>query len=80
MAAGRDLLEAVIAGYRRHAEPRAQVVDCSLRDIPVLEPRPLDASLDSSRFAAAFDCPFGDPGSVAAAAVDAYFAGARAGC
>ena len=76
----RDLLEAVIAGYRRHAEPRAQVVDCSLRDIPVLEPRPLDASLDSSRFAAAFDCPFGDPGSVAAAAVEAYFAGARAGC
>jgi dTDP-4-dehydrorhamnose reductase len=75
----RDLLDAVIAGYRSHAEPRAQVVDCSLRDIPVLEPRPLDASLDSSRFAVAFDSPFGDPGSVAAAAVEAYFASVRAG-
>jgi dTDP-4-dehydrorhamnose reductase len=70
----RELLDAVIAEYRRHAAPRARVVNCSLRDIPVLEPRPLDASLDSSRFASAFASRFTDPAAVAAAAVRAHFA------
>lgn len=71
----RELLEAVIVEYRRHAEPRAEIVDCSLRDIPVLEARPLDSSLDSSRFAQAFACPIGDPAGVAAARVAEHFAG-----
>jgi len=70
----RDLLDAVLAEYRRHAAPCAQIVNCSLRDIPVLEPRPLDSSLDSSRFAQAFACRFSDPTSVAAAAVRAHLA------
>ena len=70
----RGLLDAVIAEYRRHAEPRAEVVDCSLRDIPVLEARPLDSSLDSSRFAQAFACSFIDPATVAQATVRACFA------
>jgi dTDP-4-dehydrorhamnose reductase len=69
----RDLLEAVVDEYRRHAEPRAQIVNCSLRDIKVLEPRPLDASLDSSRFAQAFASRFGDPAAVAQAAAHAFF-------
>lgn len=67
----RELLDAVLSEYRRHAEPRAEIVDCSLRDIPVLEPRPLDSSLDSSRFAGAFSCSFSDPAAVARSAVQA---------
>jgi dTDP-4-dehydrorhamnose reductase len=67
----RELLEVVIAEYRRHAEPRARIVDCSLRDVPVLEPRPLDSSLDSSRFAQGFGLPLCDPAEVARAAVRA---------
>ena len=70
----RDLLDAVVAEYVRHAVPRAQIVSCSLRDIGVLEPRPLDNSLDSSRFAQAFQCPFSNPKTVATAAVQAFFA------
>jgi dTDP-4-dehydrorhamnose reductase len=69
----RELLEAVVTEYRRHSAPRARIVDCSLRDIKVLEPRPLDASLDSSRFAQKFACSFGDPAAVAQAAVQASF-------
>jgi dTDP-4-dehydrorhamnose reductase len=71
----RDLLDAVLSEYRRHAHPRAQIVNCSLRDIPVLEPRPLDSSLDSSRFAKAFACSFIDPETVAQAATRARFSG-----
>lgn len=69
----RDLLDAVLGEYRRHAMPRAGIVDCSLRDIPVLEERPLDSSLDSSRFARAYACAFRDPGAIAAAVVEAFF-------
>lgn len=71
----RNLLEYVIAEYRRHAEPRAEVVNCSLRDIPVLEARPLDSSLDSSRFAKAFSGAFSDPAAVAAGLVAGHFSG-----
>lgn len=71
----RELLDAVLAEYRRHAEPRAEIVNCSLRDIPVLEPRPLDSSLDSTRFASAFSHPFRDPVEVAHAAVRAALDG-----
>lgn len=44
----RQLLEAVVDEYARHAPVKAEIIDCSLRDIPVLEPRPLDVSMDSS--------------------------------
>ncbi len=71
----RELLDAVAAEYRLHAKPRAEIVDCSLRDIPVLEPRPLDSSLASSRFAQGFACSFGDPAAVAEASVRAHFPG-----
>ena len=69
----RELLDAVITEYRRHAEPRARVIECSLRDIPVLEPRPLDSSLDSSRAARELATAFSDPGWVARSAVKASF-------
>jgi dTDP-4-dehydrorhamnose reductase len=47
----RALLEAVLGEVRGFFRPRAEIVDCSLADIPVLEPRPLDASLRSVRLA-----------------------------
>lgn len=46
----RALLSEVVSVYREVAEPRAHVVDCLLGDLPVLERRPLDTSLDSRRF------------------------------
>lgn len=69
----RELLDAVLSEFQRHAEPCAEIVDCSLRDIPVLEPRPLDSSLDSSRFEQAFAYRFSDPAAVARAATEAFF-------
>jgi dTDP-4-dehydrorhamnose reductase len=50
----RALLAAVMEEYGRYAVPRAQIVECSLRDIPVVEPRPLDTSMDSSRYVSRF--------------------------
>jgi dTDP-4-dehydrorhamnose reductase len=48
----RELLQAVVDEYRRHARPRARIKECLLRDIPVVEARPLDLSMDSSRLRA----------------------------
>jgi dTDP-4-dehydrorhamnose reductase len=45
----RDLLRAVEQEYVRFAQPRARIKECSLRDIPVTEARPLDLSMDSTR-------------------------------
>ena len=70
----RDLLGAVLDEYRKFEKPIAEVVDCSLRDIPVLEPRPLDTSLRSERFKADFGTSFRAAGEVARAAVQSYFA------
>ncbi len=49
-----ELLEEVLDEYRKYSTPRAQIVECSLRDIPVLEPRPLDVSMDSTRYTSRF--------------------------
>ncbi|MEK6208815.1 MAG: sugar nucleotide-binding protein [Pseudomonadota bacterium] len=71
----RVLLGAVIDEYRKFATPVAEIIDCSLRDIPdLLEPRPLDTSLRSDRFKADFGTPFRAAGEVARAAVQSYFA------
>jgi dTDP-4-dehydrorhamnose reductase len=70
----RALLGAVLEEYRKFEKPMAEVVECSLRDIPVLEPRPLDTSLRSNRFKADFGTPFRAAGEVARAAVQSYFA------
>jgi dTDP-4-dehydrorhamnose reductase len=48
----RELLEAVVEEYSRYAKPRARIKECLLRDIPVVEPRPLDLSMDTSRLRA----------------------------
>ena len=71
----RALLEAVLNEYRRFATPRAAIAECLLRDIPVFEPRPLDTSLNSGRFAREFDCRFHPASAVARMAVQAHFSG-----
>jgi dTDP-4-dehydrorhamnose reductase len=70
----RALLGVVLGEYRKFKKPMGEVVECSLRDIPVLEPRPLDTSLRSDRFKADFGIPFRAAGEVAQAAVQSYFA------
>jgi dTDP-4-dehydrorhamnose reductase len=65
----RELLEHVLRQYNKYAQVNAEIVDCALGDIPVLEPRPLDTSLDSSLFAARFGLRFRDMATVAAASV-----------
>jgi dTDP-4-dehydrorhamnose reductase len=72
----RELLDAVLDEYRRHTKPRAHIVNCRLHDIPVLEPRPLDSSLDSTRFGRAFAYHFSEPAAVARTAVHSFLSGA----
>lgn len=50
----RALLEHVVEEYRRFSRPVAPIVDCRLADIPALEPRPLDTSLDTSHYTRLF--------------------------
>ena len=71
----RALLGAVLNEYRQFATPRAAIVECSLHDIPVFEPRPLDTSLSSERFAREFDYRFHPASAVARMAVQAHFSG-----
>jgi dTDP-4-dehydrorhamnose reductase len=74
----RDLLGMVVEEYRKYAEPAAVIVNCSLRDIPVLEPRPLDTSLDSRKFQEHFRQPFSPIIDVVSQAVRSSFEGLRA--
>jgi dTDP-4-dehydrorhamnose reductase len=74
----RALLEAVLEEYRNYAAPKAEIIECSLRDIPVLEPRPLDTSLSSKRFAEAHASQFQVASGVARALVQRHFTGPRA--
>lgn len=69
----RDLLELTVLEYRKFSATRADIVECSLRDIPVLEPRPLDASLCSDRVHRALDLRFMDPAEIVRASVSAHF-------
>jgi dTDP-4-dehydrorhamnose reductase len=75
----RDLLDAVLGEYRKFTKPVAKIVECSLRDIPVLEQRPLDTSLRSDRVAAALGARFRTARETARAAVQSYFAAPAAG-
>jgi len=61
----RDLLAQVQTQYRCFAEPVAKIVDCRLGDIPVVEPRPLDTSMDTGRFTRQFG-PCGEAAEVVA--------------
>jgi dTDP-4-dehydrorhamnose reductase len=75
----RTLLDAVVGEYRKFTKPVAQIVECSLRDIPVLEPRPLDTSLRSDRFKADRGARFRTACEAAQAAVRSYFAAQAVG-
>jgi dTDP-4-dehydrorhamnose reductase len=69
----RALLDAVLEEYRKFTRPVAQIVECSLRDIPALEPRPLDTSLRSERFKADPGALFRTACETAQTAVRSYF-------
>jgi dTDP-4-dehydrorhamnose reductase len=75
----RALLDAVLGEYRKFTEPVAEIVECSLRDIPVLEPRPLDTSLRSDRFTADLGARFRTACETARATVRSYFAAQAVG-
>jgi dTDP-4-dehydrorhamnose reductase len=75
----RALLDAVLGEYRKFTKPVAQIVECSLRDIPMLEPRPLDTSLRSDRFKADRAARFRTASETARAAVRSYFAAQAVG-
>lgn len=72
----RTLLAELVDEYRKYESPRAQIEDCFLREIPVFEPRPLDTSLDSSRFAAHSQMSFLPASIMARMAVRKHFTGA----
>jgi dTDP-4-dehydrorhamnose reductase len=72
----RKLLGELVDEYRKYESPLAQIEDCLLREIPVFEPRPLDTSLDSSRFAAHSRMSFLPASIVARMAVRSHFTGA----
>jgi dTDP-4-dehydrorhamnose reductase len=75
----RALLDAVLGEYRKFTKPVAEIVECSLRDIPVLEQRPLDTSLRSDRLTADLGARFRTAGETARAAVQSYFIAPAAG-
>jgi dTDP-4-dehydrorhamnose reductase len=53
----RKLLQAVLDEYGKSSVPKAEITYCSLREIQVKEPRPLDTSLSSERFASRYANP-----------------------
>jgi dTDP-4-dehydrorhamnose reductase len=69
----RDLLGLVIKEFSKQAEVRAKVVVCYLKDIPVLEIRPLDASLNSEKFRLEYGVRYKHPAEIVCSAVGAYF-------
>jgi dTDP-4-dehydrorhamnose reductase len=75
----RALLEAVADEYRRFAAPKAQIVECSLRDIQVAEHRPLDTSMNSGRFERGRALRLRPASEIARLAVRSHFARAAAG-
>lgn len=73
----RALLQAVLVEYRRFAEPRARIEECLLRDVPVLEPRPLDCSMSAGKFVSRHRHVLRPASEVARTAARAYFAQPR---
>jgi dTDP-4-dehydrorhamnose reductase len=71
----RALLQSVLEVYRGAATPRAEIVDCRLADVPFFEPRPLDTSMSTQRFAARHAFPLRAASEVARGAARAFLAG-----
>jgi dTDP-4-dehydrorhamnose reductase len=74
----RELLQVAIEEYARFERPKATIVECSLHDIPVLEPRPLDTSMDTARFRARVGAIMRPASEIARLAVRHRFRTARA--
>jgi dTDP-4-dehydrorhamnose reductase len=69
----RELLAQLVAEYSLFATPLAEILDCRLGEIPTLEPRPLDTSMDTALYTRQFG-PCGLPAQdVAKRAVRASF-------
>ncbi len=69
----RELLAQLVAEYSLFATPLAEILDCRLGEIPALEPRPLDTSMDTALYTRQFG-PCGLPAQdVAKRAVRASF-------
>ena len=75
----RALLQAALEEYRKFAVPKAEIVECSLRDVPVLEPRPLDTSMNTERFRSRHATRFRSASDIARLAVGNHFAGRASG-
>jgi dTDP-4-dehydrorhamnose reductase len=65
----RELLSMVQSEYGKLDRPHATIKECSLRDIPVVEPRPLDTSLCSDKFTTCYGLHFRDVADIVQAAV-----------
>jgi len=65
----RELLSAVVDEYVKFERVRARIVDCSLRDLPFAEARPLDTSLCSERASSLLRKKFRDAKTIAKSAV-----------
>ncbi len=72
-----ELLELLVQEVSRLVPIRPQIVPCSIRDFPFLEPRPLDTSLDSAKAQALLSFRFRTMKALCADAARA-FAGAAA--
>ena len=51
-----ELLEMLLAEFRRHGPVRAQVEPCGINDFPLKERHPIDVSIDSTKFIKATRC------------------------
>ncbi len=65
----RELLSMVVDEYVKFERVRARIVDCSLRDLPFAEARPLDTSLCSERASSVLRKKFRDAKTIAKSAV-----------
>jgi dTDP-4-dehydrorhamnose reductase len=73
----RALLQAVLDEYRRFVAPKADITECSLRDIKVAELRPLDTSLSSKRLTEKYGPLLRPASEIARLAVRSHFSHLR---
>jgi dTDP-4-dehydrorhamnose reductase len=69
----RALLGLTTREFSKYAKIRAEIVECSLVDVPALERRPLDASLNSEKFTAKYGSNCRPPSEIVERAVADYF-------
>jgi len=75
----RALLQTVIDEYRNFAIPKVAIVECSLRDLQLREPRPLDTSMSSERFVSQCGPLIRPSSAIARLSVHSHFGGKTGG-